>query len=410
MKHILFLFTLLFSLQLMGETRIVNQKTEYQRNPIGLDVRKPRFSWEMQSDARAKKQTSYRITVSKDRNFVNTVWDSGQTTSDKSVHIAYEGPDLEPATRYYWRVSVWDENNATIQSTERSFFETGLMDSGWGNARWLKISDAEDDNGNDNGTDAEEILKYTIEMDFEIKDISFGPCFAAKDEKNFYMWQFNIGTAGKTYFRPHVWTNGGASVITQTDITDKINLQANQVYSLRIEIDGKVAETYINNIPVATTTRSENYGYANLGFRYSFAGGVSEKSYVDNIKVTDKDGKVLFQEDFNSSLFSFSGGTLVDGRLYLDSGGNTEQRVWQTEKKSSGVKFTLECDMTLRNHNAGFIFSAKDSRNCYMWAVNTQEKPANPFIRRHVYVDGNVSVKRPDTEITHLFSTADLIR
>jgi alpha-L-rhamnosidase len=320
MKHILFLFSLLFSLQLMGETRIVNQKTEYQRNPVGLDVQKPRFSWEMQSDARAKKQTSYQITVSKDSDFENIIWDSGQTTSDKSVHIAYEGPTLEPATRYYWRVSVWDENNAAIQSTENSFFETGLMNSGWGNARWLKISGAE------------EIPKYTIEMDFEIKDICFGPCFAAKDEKNFYMWQINIGTAGKTLLRPHVYTNGGASVFSQTDITSKINLQANQTYSLRIEIDGKVAKTYINDILVATITRSENFGYGNLGFRYSFAGDVSEKSYADNIKVTDKDGKVLFQEDFGGSLFYFSGGTLVDGRLYLDSGGKSEQKVWQTGK------------------------------------------------------------------------------
>ena len=61
--------------------KAVNLKTEYLRNPLGIDIVQPRFSWNCEGGV---KQTSYQIITK-----VNdeTVWDSGKVESSSMVHI-----------------------------------------------------------------------------------------------------------------------------------------------------------------------------------------------------------------------------------------------------------------------------------------------------------------------------------
>ena len=76
---------------------IYDMKTEDLINPIGIDEKKPRFSWKLQSKISGTIQTAYRIIVRSDN---DTVWDSG---------IEYDGQSLSAMTKYSWQVSVWDE-------------------------------------------------------------------------------------------------------------------------------------------------------------------------------------------------------------------------------------------------------------------------------------------------------------
>lgn len=48
-------------------------KTEDLINPIGIDEKKPRFSWKLQSKISGTVQTAYRIIVRSDN---DTVWDA----------------------------------------------------------------------------------------------------------------------------------------------------------------------------------------------------------------------------------------------------------------------------------------------------------------------------------------------
>jgi len=121
-----------------GGTIINDLRVEYMKNPVGIDVLQPRFSWKMESSERGVSQTAYTITVSTDEAFKKTVWNSGEVLSDQSVAIVYKGAALTPATRYFWRVQIKDRTSKNIVSTEKAFFETGLMDSGWSNAQWIK--------------------------------------------------------------------------------------------------------------------------------------------------------------------------------------------------------------------------------------------------------------------------------
>lgn len=85
---------------------------ESARCPLGIDVLQPAFGWSFaDSPVRMQMQTAYRIIVfdSEDTLRSGIVWDSGQRSSKKNVHILYEGPPLASRLRYYWKVQVWDE-------------------------------------------------------------------------------------------------------------------------------------------------------------------------------------------------------------------------------------------------------------------------------------------------------------
>jgi alpha-L-rhamnosidase len=49
------------------------------------------------------------------------VWDSGRTTSDESVDIAYAGPALESRRRYYWKVRDVKEDGEVGTGTQTSY-------------------------------------------------------------------------------------------------------------------------------------------------------------------------------------------------------------------------------------------------------------------------------------------------
>lgn len=123
-----------------GAAGIKNLRTEYTTTPLGIDVPQPRFSWEMiaAEGARAVKQKAYCIRVHDPTG--NLMWDSKRTESDVSLAIRYEGKSLQPATRYRWAVTVWDQDEDTFSGN--SWFETGLMNSdpelsAWNGAQWI---------------------------------------------------------------------------------------------------------------------------------------------------------------------------------------------------------------------------------------------------------------------------------
>lgn len=131
--------TLALILSLAGQAFTVQGlKVEYTDTPLGIDVTTPRFSWQMQDNARGATQTAYRIVVTDPTG--KPVWDSGKTMSDVSLNIRYAGRQLNPATRYTWTVTVWNKKDEQQQAS--SWFETGLMavsdkDAAWSGAQWI---------------------------------------------------------------------------------------------------------------------------------------------------------------------------------------------------------------------------------------------------------------------------------
>jgi alpha-L-rhamnosidase len=127
-----------------GSLQITNLTVEYTQTPIGIDVTRPRFGWQMQApgDARGYEQTAYRIEVKDPSGKV--VWDTEKVSDGNALAVPYEGAALQPSTRYQWNVTVWDQNQK--EHTAGSWFETGLMDpelSAWSGAQWIGGGDGD---------------------------------------------------------------------------------------------------------------------------------------------------------------------------------------------------------------------------------------------------------------------------
>lgn len=110
--------------------KAINLKTEYLQNPLGIDIVRPRFIWNVDG---AVKQTAYQIIAK-----VNgkTVWNSGKVESSAMTHIPYGGSELHSREQVNWSVKLWDENGNGGEISH-SFFEMGLLDAHNWKAKWI---------------------------------------------------------------------------------------------------------------------------------------------------------------------------------------------------------------------------------------------------------------------------------
>ncbi len=168
---------------------VVNLKTEYQSNPLGIDVKTPRFSWQMREpDVQLKgvKQVSYLISVKNENG--EEIWNSGDVKSDNSLNIVYAGKALKPCTRYSWDVTVKD--NKKRKGSASAWFETGFLNSAksaWGKATWI--------GGGDEDlvlkADYLSIFKLSYNVQLTNKSSKAGFIFGANDRR-FFNKDYNL--------------------------------------------------------------------------------------------------------------------------------------------------------------------------------------------------------------------------
>ena len=119
---------------------------EYQKAPIGLDEKRPRFSWIFSSVEKNMRQSACRILVKKVTPAAQEkiVWDSGKLETGESRGVEYAGEELEACSVYSVSVQVWDaEGNSACEDT---CFETGMLNfsaeeedinRAWEGAQWI---------------------------------------------------------------------------------------------------------------------------------------------------------------------------------------------------------------------------------------------------------------------------------
>ncbi len=211
-------------------TRLDSLKVEYEETPLGIDVEKPRFSWQMDSRQPGILQRAYQIIFTDETG--REVWDSGIIEDDRSLNIEYAGEALQPTTRYHWKVNVWYYNaleqnlggknrgklsvkkqstghqntwqkSAAQENTEQqnsgktnsrnwknkplsaeSWFETGLMNpsiAAWSGAKWIGGGD------NDRVLCPDYLptfnIHYTIQLDEESGSTKAGFIYGANDPR-----------------------------------------------------------------------------------------------------------------------------------------------------------------------------------------------------------------------------------
>lgn len=118
--------------QAAGRVRIERMTCEGLVDPLAIDTRTPRFSWQLRGAKQGDAQRSYRIEVASDSLLLAAgradLWDSGEVASDRSVMVPYEGVPLTARAQCWWRVSVRTEKSGRRVSSPAARFGIGLTD------------------------------------------------------------------------------------------------------------------------------------------------------------------------------------------------------------------------------------------------------------------------------------------
>ena len=127
---------------------VTNLRCEYKVDPLGIDVRKPRLSWELVSAEKGVMQTSYEVRVAASEAELakgKSLWDSGKHASDASIQVEYGGPALASEQIYYWQVRVADNHGHSSDWSKTARWEMGLLEATDWKARWITPDLTEDE-------------------------------------------------------------------------------------------------------------------------------------------------------------------------------------------------------------------------------------------------------------------------
>jgi alpha-L-rhamnosidase len=107
-----------------------NTTCEMLVNPLGIDVVKPRFAWQIVAAQRNVMQNSYQIIVSSTPEKLSAnegdLWNSGKVATQQSIHVVYNGKQLNSRMRCYWKVKVFT-NAGESEWSSNNFFTMGLL-------------------------------------------------------------------------------------------------------------------------------------------------------------------------------------------------------------------------------------------------------------------------------------------
>lgn len=131
-----------------ARVQILGLRVDHLKNPLGLENRRPRLSWRLQSEARNVRQSMYRVRVASTEQALSAgrgdLWDSGKVSSRKSFGIEYRGRELRSRERCFWQVEVWDGRGEPAAPSEIAWWEMGLLKPEDWSAQWIAVETAVD--------------------------------------------------------------------------------------------------------------------------------------------------------------------------------------------------------------------------------------------------------------------------
>ena len=119
--------------------RAAQLKCEYRQDPLGVEARTPRLSWQLQAQARGARQAAYQLQAASSLAALQAdqpdLWDSGRVESPAQL-VTYAGRPLASRQACWWQVRVWDETGAGGAYSPPASFEIGLAPEDW-SAGWI---------------------------------------------------------------------------------------------------------------------------------------------------------------------------------------------------------------------------------------------------------------------------------
>lgn len=299
-------------------------KVCHMENPLGLDEEVPVFSWQMTGGGRGAAQSAYRLMVAESRDELMSgelLWDSGRRESAQSVGITYEGEELLPKHRYFWQVEVWDQDGKSNSSQEEAWFETGLMGESaaeaMGEAKWISAPRQESIGREDQNIADQEAFAYTIKYHLELADTAVSFLFGAQEGRYGSMYHCEIA-ADQTGAVLRLKEMDNNTFLRQEEVDINSCLTEDGSFYVELQIRGEELLALVNGNEAGSFV-IDPVPVGSIGYYKSR--GVSY-GWMDDILVTDAQGNVIYQEDFqgDNNIFDPFYTQVEEGRLRIGSG------------------------------------------------------------------------------------------
>ncbi len=199
-----------------------NLTCELCTNPLGIDNPAPRLSWILTDTSRGTAQAAYQIIIAGSPGRLTEkkadIWNSGKVESASSTLVPYAGPELKPATPYFWKVRIWDTRGRDHGYSDAASWETGLFSLSDWKADWIGF-DPKEVAGNLVSGDTARLRSILLRKEFNIvHNIRKARVYISG--LGSYVFYLNGAKVGDDYFRPG-WTDYRKRVQYQVyDVTE----------------------------------------------------------------------------------------------------------------------------------------------------------------------------------------------
>ena len=135
-------FCLSFAIVAAGNAQVSAGQllTNSLKNPLGIPVSSPTFSWIILANGRNISQQAFEIKLVETLGTGKTklVWQTGRVADSRSVQVPYKGSTLKANTRYGWQVRVWVKGEEKPSGwSETANFHTGFAGEADWRADWV---------------------------------------------------------------------------------------------------------------------------------------------------------------------------------------------------------------------------------------------------------------------------------
>ncbi len=277
---LLFIFLIGFGLPLSADILPTGLTCEYIENPLGIDIPNPVLGWKLTSDERAQSQTAYELVVATSEADLQQekklVWKSGKKTSSQNNNIVYAGKKLQPFTRYYWKVRVYDRDGKPSSWSTAAWWEMAMLTPIDWKAQWIGDGRKSPDNEIDFYKDDPAPMFRKV---FDIKK----PITTARlyiVGLGYYEAHINGDKVGDNVLDPG-WTNFGKQILYSVfDVTGMIQQGQNAVGAI-------LGNGFYNPLPIRIFQPLREYLYIGrpslkAQLRITYADGSMETIATDN--------------------------------------------------------------------------------------------------------------------------------